>query len=159
MAKNIQKPKEKEVYMTKKLLPMCTASGEMHGLINTLTNSVPFDDFKNFSEENKKDLEAQKREDGKLVQAEYLNSRGRHERLTKPYCKYAGDPIQIFHLIPGKVYELPLGLINEVNDKNKCMPKRSGLVSVDGSPVSRDESPLAKDEAGDWLHKIVPVGF
>ena len=144
--------------MTKQLM-MATAGGEMHGLINTLTNSVPFDDFKNMKPEHKKELEKQKKEDGRLVKAEYMNSRGRHERLTKPYCKYAGDPIQIWHFIPGKTYEVPLGLVNEVNDKNKIMKRREGLVSLDGNPVQSTEAPLNQDQDGDWLHKFVAVGF
>jgi hypothetical protein len=142
-----------------KHLMMATASGELHGLINTLTNSVPFDDFKNMKPEHKKELEKQKKEDARLVKAEYLNSRGRHERLTKPYCKYAGDPIQIWNFIPGKTYEVPLGLVNEVNDKSKIMKKRSGLISIDGAPVTKDEAPLTNDEEGEWLHKFTAVGF
>lgn len=144
--------------MTQKLM-MATAGGETHGLINTLTNSVPFDDFKNMKPEHKKELEKQKKEDSRLVKAEYMNSRGRHERLTKPYCKYAGDPIQIWHFIPGKTYEVPLGLVNEVNDKNKILKRRAGLVSLDGAPVQASEAPLDQDQDGDWLHKFVAVGF
>ena len=140
-------------------LMMSTASGELHGLINTLTNSVPFDDFKNFKPEHKKELERQKKEDSKLVKAEYMNSRGRHERLTKPYCRYAGDPVQIWHFIPGKTYEVPLGLVKEVNDSTKKIPRRSGLVSIDGEALKKDESPLDKDEEGEWLHKFVAAGF
>src|SRR6185295_4200242 len=142
-----------------KQLMMATASGEAHGLINTLTNSGPFDDFKNMKPEHKKEVEKQMKEDSRLVKAEYMNSRGKHERLTKPYCRYAGDPIQMWHFIPGKTYEVPMGLINEVNDKNKIMKKRSGLVSLDGAPVRDNEAPLDKDEEGEWLHKFVPVGF
>ena len=138
---------------------MATAAGESHGLINTLTNSVPFDDFKNMKPEHKKELEAQKKQDAKLVKAEYMNSRGRHERLTKPYCKYAGDPIQVWHFIPGKVYEVPLGLVNEVNDKNKVMKRREGLLSIDDAPVQKSETPLDRDQEGDWLHRFSPVGF
>jgi len=144
--------------MTQQLL-MSTAGGELHGLINTLTNSVVFDEFKHFKPEHKKEMEKQKKEDAKIVKAEYMNSRGRHERLTKPYCRYAGDPLQIWHFIPGKVYEVPLGLVNEVNDKTKVLPKRSGLVSIDGNSINKDESPLARDEEGEWLHKFVAVGF
>jgi hypothetical protein len=141
-------------------LTLVTASGEMHGLINTLTNSVPDDGFKAMAPHIKTKLEKEKKEDAKLVKVEYLNSRGKHERLTKPYCKYAGDPIQIWHFIPGKVYEIPLGLVKEVNDKNKHMKKRSGLVSIDGEPVKKDESPLDKDEDGEWLHKFASAqGF
>ncbi len=140
-------------------LTLATASGEMHGLVNTLTNSVVFDDFKNFKPEHKKELERLKKEDAKIVKVEYLNSRGRHERLTKPYCKYAGDPIQIWNFIPGKTYDVPLGLVKEVNDASKRIPKRSGLVSVDGEPVRKDESPLDKDEDGEWLHKFVSASI
>lgn len=139
---------------------LSTASGEIHGLINTLTNSNEFDGFKNFKPEHKKQMESQKVEDAKLVKVEYMNSRGRHERLTKPYCKYAGDPIQIWHFIPGKVYEVPLGLVREVNDSMKHIPRRSGLVSIDGEAVRKDEAPIEKDEPGDWLHKFVlAAGF
>lgn len=140
-------------------LLMATAGGEAHGLINTITNSVEFNDFKNFKPEDKKELEAQKKEDAKMVKAEYMNSRGRHERLTKPYCKYAGDPIQIWHFIPGHVYKVPMGLVNEVNDKNKIMKKRSGLVSIDGNAVTKNEAPLDSDQEGDWLHRFVGVSF
>lgn len=145
--------------MSKPTLTLATASGEMHGLINTLTNTVPFDEFKNMKPEHKKQMESERKEDSKTVKAEYMNSRGRHERLTKPYCKYAGDPIQIWHFIPGKTYEVPLGLVKEVNDSTKKIPKRSGLISIDGEPIRKDESPLDRDEEGEWLHKFVAVGF
>ena len=142
-----------------KNLLLCTGSGEQHGLINTLTNHVPFDDFKHMSPSNKAKLEKEKKEDARLVKAEYMNSRGKHERLTKPYCRYAGDPIQIWHFIPGKVYEVPKGLVDEVNDKSKVLKRRSGLVSIDGEAVNKDESPLDADQDGEWIHKFVPVGF
>lgn len=140
-------------------LPLATASGEMHGLINTLTNCVPADDFKHFKPEHKKELEARKKDNAKIVEAEYLNSKGRHERLTKPYCAGSGEPIQIWHFIPGRTYKIPLGLVKEVNDKNKYMPKRSGLLSLDGNDINKDGSPLDKDQDGDWEHKFVASGF
>ncbi len=120
---------------------------------------VPFDEFKNMKPEHKKEMERQKKEDSKLVKAEYMNARGKHERLTKPYCKYSGDPIQIWHFIPGKTYEVPMGLINEVNDSTKRLPRRSGLVSIDGEALRKDEAPLDKDEEGEWLHRFVASGF
>jgi len=140
-------------------LLMSTASGELHGLINTLTNSVPDDGFKAMTPEHKKQLEAEKKEDARIVEAEYLNSRGRHERLTKAYCRYAGTPIQIWHFIPGRVYKVPLGLVKEVNDKNKILKKRSGLLAVDGNDVNKDGRPLDTDQEGEWLHKFVAQGF
>jgi len=144
--------------MAKQVL-QATASGEQHGLINTLTNNVPFDDFKSFTPEYRTQLQKEKKEDSRIVKVEYLNSRGKHERLTKPYCKYAGDPIHVYHLIPGKVYELPLGFVKEVNDAQDKLMKRAGLMEVDGKEVKRDGSPLDQDEKADWLHRLVPAGF
>lgn len=140
-------------------LVMATTSGEVHGLINTLTNSCEDNDFKYMKPDVKVKLQKEKKEDARIVKVEYLNARGKHERLTKPYCRYAGDPLQIWHFIPGKIYEVPMGLVNEVNDSTKHLKKRSGLVSVDGQAIRKDEAPLDKDEEGEWLHRMVPVGF
>lgn len=138
---------------------MATAGGEEHGLINTLSNNVPFDDFKSFTPEYRTQLQKERKEDSRIVKVEYLNSKGRHERLTKPYCKYAGDPIQVYHLIPGKVYELPVGFVKEVNESQDNLMTRSGLLEKDGSNVNKDGSPLDKDIKADWTHKLVAVGF
>ena len=144
--------------MAKQVL-MATASGEQHGIINTLTNNVPFDDFKNFSPEHITQLQKEKKEDSRIVKVEYLNSKGRHERLTKPYCKYAGDPIHVYHLIPGKIYDLPLGFVKEVNESQDKLMSRAGLMEVDGKEVNRDGSPLDHDVKADWTHKLVAAGF
>lgn len=141
------------------VVKMYTASGEAHGLLDVLSNSVASDDNKSLKGEAKKTIESEKKEDSRIVRAEYMNRRGTHERLEMPYCKYAGDPIQMWKFIPGYVYEVPLGLVKQVNDKHKIMKKREGLLSVDSSPVKKDGSPLEKDLDGEYLHKFVPVGF
>ena len=58
-----------------------TASGEAHGLIDTLTNSVENNDFKHMTPATKAKLEKEKRGSARIVKVEYLNSRGKHERL------------------------------------------------------------------------------
>lgn len=136
-----------------------TAAGEAHGLLDVLTNSVPADDNKHLKGEAKKAIDPAKKEDNRIVRAEYMNKRGNHERLEMPYCKYSGDPIQMWRFIPGYVYDVPYGLVKQVNDKSKHMKKREGLLSVDGQPVRKDEAPLDRDQDGEWLHKFVPVGF
>lgn len=136
---------------------MATAAGEQHGLINTLTNSVPFNDFKYMTPDMKSKCEKEKKEDARMVKARYINHRGKHERLTKPYCRWAGDPILVYHLIPGHTYDLPLGMINEVNAVR--MPVRSGLMSVDGNDIRKDGSPLDKDMESELLHELVPASF
>lgn len=138
-------------------LPMYTKGGEAHGLIDRKTNSVEDNDFKHFSPTLKEEMRKQKKEDARMVKVEYINRVGSHERLTKPYCRYAGDPILIYHLIPGYQYDLPMGFVKEVNGI-KTMT-RSDLLEVDGVKVTKDGSPLAKDQEGNWVHKLVPAAF
>jgi hypothetical protein len=140
------------------MVVLVTASGEEHGLINVIGNSVKFDDHKHMEPKVKTQVEKERKNDARIVKARYMNSRGRNERLDKHYCRYAGDPIQKWHLIPGHTYDLPYGFIKEVNDKKTI--KRSGLVSQDGVAVTQDESPLEKDVVDpEALHQLYPVDF
>lgn len=139
------------------LVTMCTATGEEHGLVNRIGNSVAFDEFKNIDPKYKNQLKKEKEEDAKVVKARYMNMKNKTERLDKPYCRYSGDPICIYHLIHGHTYELPMGFIKEVNGKKTV--KRSGLVSLDGEAVKKDESPLERDVVEDGHHQLLPISF
>ncbi len=139
------------------MIVQCLSTGEQHGLIGTLPNSVPFDDFKNMKPEHAEKMRKQKKEDSKVVKARYINRRGIHERLEKPYCKYAGEPIQLYKLVPEMVYPLPLGFINEVNE-SQGIPLRADLQSIDGKDINNDGSPLQKDRY-EKIHELVPVSF
>lgn len=130
---------------------MKTKNGEAHGLINTLANSVKDNGFQHFTPENKAKAEKLRKDEARLVKARYRNTRGSNERLTKPYCRWAGDPIKIYHLIPGEEYELPYGFVKEVND-NPGLPKRSEILDASGQPSVKDGTP-------EKLHELVPVGF
>lgn len=134
-----------------------TASGEEHGLVAVFSNSVPFDDFKAMKPKQAEEMRKMKKEDARLVKVRYHNSRGRHERLDKHYCRYQGDRIEKWHLIPGHVYEVPYGFVKEVNSMEAMT--RSGLLEVDGVPVKKDESPLEKDQKSDPLHYLYPAEF
>lgn len=139
------------------IVPMYTQSGEAHGLVETFTNAVEFNDFKNMEPKIKAIAEKEKKEDAKLVDVRYYNKRGDHERLTKHYCRWAGEPILKYNLIPGYTYSVPMGFVKEVNDIKTV--KRSGLLSLDGSNVKQDGSPLDKDTFGDGLHLLYPAKF
>jgi hypothetical protein len=130
---------------------MRTASGEEHGLINRLPNSVADKGFAHMSPENKAKAEKLRKEESRIVKARYLNSRGQNERLDKPYCRYAGDTIDVYHLIPGEVYDLPMGMVNEING-SPGLPKRSELLDANGKPTVRDGM-------AEKIHQLVPVGF
>lgn len=132
-------------------LKLVTASGEEHGLINSVGNSVHDNSFKHMKPETKVKAEKLRDEEHRLVKARYINHRGNHERLTKPYCRWAGDPIETWHFIPGQTYEVPLGLVNEVNN-SPGLAQRSEILDTNGNPTVRDASALK-------LHEFVPLNF
>jgi hypothetical protein len=131
-------------------LKRVTVRGEEHGLINTLGNSVQGDGMKRFAPEHKEQMKKLKEKEAHIVKARYINHRGLHERLTKPYCRWAGDPIQIWHFIPGQEYEVPMGLVDEVN--SALPPKKK----ADEELV---EGARGLVEGKDLIHEFVACGF
>lgn len=131
---------------------MIAENGEKHGLVNVLANSVPFDDFKNINVKIKETCKKAKENDHKLVKVRYINHRGEHERLSRPYMRWAGDPIQMWHFIPGQEYEVPRGLVEEVNDKRRRPMRMSGLLDSKGVP-------LPKDTPGQAVHEFVSAAI
>lgn len=130
--------------------PMKTLSGEEHGLIKVLGNSVPDNDFKRFKEKDRPAMKKQKEEDGKMVKAIYINIKGSDQRLPMTYNKWDGDPLLAYKFIPDQEYEVPKGLVEQVNAKK--INKRSGIVGLNGQPMLMDQ--LVSSE-----HRFVPVGF
>lgn len=138
-------------------LTLCTAWGEQHGLINQVGNSVKNDNFQRFAPEHREDMRKLRQEESRMVRARYINHRGMHERLTKPYCRWDGDPIQIWHLIPGQEYDLPMGFVNEVNASGlNIRPKEETAI---GEAGMRDSRSVQKVETKEKLHELVPVAF
>lgn len=137
-------------------ITLATKTGEAHGLLQTLPNSVPFDDFKKCEPETRTRLKKELENRKKIVKGRYINRQNSNERLEKAFCAGSGEPIQLWKLIPDYTYELPLGFVEEVNASG--MPVRADLVSIDGAEVNKDASPLVKDRM-ERIHEIVPVGF
>jgi len=138
------------------LITRCTATGEQHGLLSNLPNAVPFDDFKSMAEENRAKCRKELAHRKKIVKARYINRRNKLERLEKAFCAGMGEPIQLWKFIPEEIYEVPMGLVEEVNESR--MPIRSDLVSVDGVSLNKDDSPTKKDSY-EIVHEFVPLSF
>ena len=51
-----------------------------------------------------------------------------------------------------------MGFVKEVNEA-PTPPKRSGLVSVDGTNLNAQGAPVDRDEEGERLHRLVPTKF
>jgi len=127
-------------------------TGLQHGLINTVGNSVPDNGFKYVEEKHKSSMEKKRKDDEKIVKAQYLHKDGGNERLERPYMMWAGQPITMWRFFHGETYEVPKGLVDDVNNPNKVQKKRSGLLDSKGVPTEVDST-------GEMLHRFVPVGF
>lgn len=128
------------------------STGLQHGLINTVGNSVPDDGFKRFAEKDRASMEKKKKEDERIVKAQYLNKDGAKERLERPYMNWAGQPITYWRFLHGETYDVPKGLVDDVNSPHKRQKKRSGLIDVNNNV-------LETDQLDDPVHRFVPVGF
>lgn len=126
-----------------------TENGEQHGLLKTLANSVNKDKEECIT--NKKEYEARKKENAKIVNARYVNSRGVNEPLSLPYCAGPGQPVQLYKFIHNHTYKVPMGVVNQVNEGSKLLQRQK--IDGENDNVNRQEkSPLQ-------VHEMIPVGF
>lgn len=126
-------------------------NGDTHGLINTLANSVPSKDFANFKEKDREQMKKLKAREEKMVKVRYVNSRGGSEQLCKAYMRWQGENIKIFRLIHNNIYEIPQGLVDEING-NPGIPQRSDLLDAKGVP-------MLKDSGYEKIHSVYPAEF
>lgn len=132
-------------------LRLKTESGEEHGLINTVGNSVQDNDFKHMKPETKEKAKSLKKDDDRMVKARYLNIRGEGETLEKSYCRWAGSPIQTWKFIHDHIYTVPNGLVKEINES--CgLAQRSEVLDAKGIPTKKDKAALR-------IHSFVPISF
>ena len=125
--------------------------------MNVMTNNVPNHNYETYEATVKSEILKMRKEDSRKVKIKYQNQRGDHERLEMTYCKYAGDPIQVWKFIPGLVYEVPYGLAKQVNESK--MPIREGFIAGDkdlegtGAPLAADKIPSS------GIHLMYPATF
>ncbi len=131
-------------------MPQRTESGEEHGLIGVVSNSVPNSEGKRFKEKDRVAMQKMRDEQSRMVKARFINTKGKTDPYPVPYMKWDGDPILTYKLLPNYDYEVPKGLVDDFNNR-QCM-ERSGLLDVNGKPlmVDRKTSP-------EWM--FVAIGF
>lgn len=130
--------------------PQRTPKGMEHGLVKVVSNSVPDNEFKRFKEKDRPAMQKLKADQCKMKKAVYINTKGKKDPFERPYCNWDGDPILSYKFLPEHEYEVPQGLIDEVNALKTH--KRSGLLGP-------NEMPLLNDEVEPSEHRFIPVGF
>lgn len=128
-------------------MSLLTSSGEEHGLINQMPNSVKTENLDHMTPEMKAECQKKMKDASKIVRARYINRRNPNARFTKPYCAGGGKPIQIWKLISDHVYDLPKGLVEELN-------AAQGII-VRGERI--EEGRIIKGDSIVKEHELVPT--
>ena len=132
--------------------PQRLPSGEEHGLMKVLANSVPFNEYKRFKEKDRPSMEKMHKDQSKMIKCQYINKKGKNERLEMTYCLWDGDPLLAYKFVPDQEYDVPRGLIEMVNKKK--VQKRSDLLDKSGKPLMQDSQ-----ESGDDMFIPLVAGF
>jgi len=137
--------------MLENMMNLVTRSGEKHGIINRVANSVK-ENPNRFAEKDRVKMKSLREEDERIVKVRYMNYRGANERLSTPYCKWEGSHIDSWHFIPDCEYEVPMGLVKQVNDPSKRLARRSEVLDTRGIPTKVDGS-------AERIHELLPISF
>lgn len=115
---------------------MKTSSGEEHGLMKVVSNSVVDSEGKRFKEKDRESMKKQRMEESKMVRVTYINTKGSKIPFELPYCMWDGDPILSYKFLADHEYDIPKGLMDLVNKKR--VTKRSGLIDKSGKELMQD---------------------
>jgi len=126
-----------------------TKGSEEHGLLKTLPNSVK-KDKSGVSGKTKEDRIKQKADNARIVKVRYIHRKDQlGGKLQIPYCLGAGEPIQMWTFLSGEEYEVPFGLVKQVNESD-------GRVIRKGNDTKGDPKQIVGKER---THEFIPVGF
>lgn len=131
------------------MILMTTANGIEHGLVGRLVNQVPRKKrFVNVEPKKKEELELKIKADSEIVKVRYINWKNQVSgKLYKDWTAGSGEPLYLFNFLHGYTYQIPRGLVNQVNDPKRLPPNREGKLGENG--------PLAKDSGINRIHEFV----
>lgn len=132
-----------------KQIIMATASGEEHGCLGLIANSEKDDGFKHMSPENKAKAEKLRKEESRIIEAQYIHRKEDNGRLEMSYCRWGGDAISKWKFINNHTYKVPVGLVNQVNNCSiNCR-----------STDDTERTDINKIRSKDRVHQFIAVGF
>lgn len=124
-------------------MKLMTANGEEHGLLRQIPNSVKTENLDHLTPEHKTEVQKRMKDAAKTVRARYINRRNPNAKLEKPYCIGGGKPIQLWKLICDHVYDLPKGLVDEINSSQGVVTRgeriEDGKLIMQGSVLKEHE--------------------
>jgi hypothetical protein len=105
-----------------------------------------------------KAFEDQKAFDKVLVTGKFMNLRNPGQPVKLPYIKYIEDPVKWYPFQHGKIYTIPRGFADQINEHYYTptfIQKEGGIDSQDGDSLSQ----IADVDKSAKRYAFVPVGF
>jgi hypothetical protein len=97
----------------------------------------------------------QKLIDNEQVTGRFMNRRNPGQSIKLPYIKYADDPVRWWHFEEGKVYTIPRGFADQINE-HYHMPR---FIQKDGIQAPDGTSAIHSVDTSNKKYAFVPVGF
>src|SRR5690606_10611174 len=103
------------------------------------------------------ELEAQRIYDSEMVTGRFINRRSpgkKEEKLT--YLKHPNDPVKWYPFEDGKVYTIPRGFADQINEHYYTPHFKQGQTEQD---PSKPQSAINEIDTSNKKYAFVPVGF
>jgi len=101
-------------------------------------------------------IEEQKKIDNVMVTGRFMNRRAPGNSVKLTYLKYADDPVKWYHFEDGKVYTIPTGFAEQINNhyhKPKFTQKQ------DLMDPNAPATAIHEVDTSDKIYAFVPVSF
>lgn len=104
----------------------------------------------------KDEMERQRIYDSQLVTGKFINRRAPGNSVKLPYVKYATDPVKWYPFEDGKVYDIPRGFAEQINEHYY----RPQFTQTQGAmDPNRPSSVIHEVDTSNKLYSFVPIGF
>lgn len=118
-----------------------TESGEEHGMMRVLPNSISDHKYQNLKDPHKAEMNKRHKRAMELVEVEYINLQNQENGRFEGWygASWPGEPIRKFKCLTGERYVIPRGLMEQVNE-DMGYRERTGLVKPDGTELKNDSA-------------------
>jgi len=104
----------------------------------------------------KEKIEKQKQYDNQMITGKFINRRAPGQEVKLTYMKYADDPVKWYPLKDGKVYTIPRGFVDQINDYYHTP---HFVQKEDEMDSNRPSSAIHEVDTSNKKYAFVPVSF
>lgn len=105
-----------------------------YGLIKEVPSHTKERSLEKMPATKREAYEKKMKNDQKVVRAQFYCFEPKGGEIEMHYAKYPGEPIRFYRFKDGDIYDVPMGLVNHINNNCKLMA-RSDLVDKNGAPI------------------------